>query len=123
MKNWPYAKLTKTAKEAGGPESLLNLIYENGKREGIKQEEKRNLKITLFSLLSALLIGLIKSLIDHFKTKKEKKIPKKPIKHYIEIDFCHSKCINLCPYCGNEINMFNDKLECHNCNQILNWRN
>lgn len=33
--NWDYADLTRAAKEAGGPENFINVIYKKGLKDGV----------------------------------------------------------------------------------------
>ena len=68
---WDYAELSKAAKEAGGPEQLLDLIEEEGKSIGRMEGQSSMMPwIGLVALgASALTAGVIK-LIDHFKAKK-----------------------------------------------------
>ena len=68
---WDYAELSKAAKEAGGPEKLLDLIEEGGKSIGrIEGQSSMVPWIGVAALgASALTAGVIK-LIDHLKAKK-----------------------------------------------------
>ena len=68
---WDYAELSKAAKEAGGPEKLLDLIEEGGKSIGRMEGQSSMLPWIGVAALgaSALTAGVIK-LIDHFKAKK-----------------------------------------------------
>lgn len=62
-RDWDYAKLSKAASEAGGPEKLLDLIEEKGKSIGRMEGGLAALGA------SALFVGVFK-LIEHFKTKR-----------------------------------------------------
>lgn len=68
---WDYAELSKAAKEAGGPEKLLDLIEEGGKSIGRMEGQSSMVPWIGVAALgaSALTAGVIK-LIDHFKAKK-----------------------------------------------------
>ena len=63
---WDYAELSKAAKEAGGPEKLLDLIEEGGKSIGRMEGQS---SMVPWIGVAALTAGVIK-LRDHFKAKK-----------------------------------------------------
>lgn len=64
---WDYAELSKAAKEAGGPEKLLDTIESIAKAEG-KSEMAPWIWIAALAA-SGITLGITK-LIDHFKKKK-----------------------------------------------------
>ncbi len=46
MKDWDYALLTKSAKEAGGPEMFLKILKEDAKEDGVNQGRKEGVIAT-----------------------------------------------------------------------------
>lgn len=65
--SWNYAELSQLAKEAGGPEKLVEQLIESGKASG------RTEMLPLVAAAAAAGFGIAK-LIDHFTTKvKESK--------------------------------------------------
>ena len=65
---WDYAELSKAAKEAGGPEQLMDLLIESGKEIG----HKEMLPLVGIALgLGALGYALINKLVKFLKKKEE----------------------------------------------------
>ena len=65
---WDYAKLSRAAKEAGGPEKLMDLLFESGKDTG----HKEMLPIVGIALIvGALGYAGISKLVNFFKKKRE----------------------------------------------------
>lgn len=60
---WDYAELSKAAKEVGGPQKLVDFIFESGKNEG----RKEMIPVIIVTALAA--YGIPK-LIAHFKKNK-----------------------------------------------------
>jgi len=64
---WDYAKLSKAAKEAGGPEKLMDLLVESGRQKGHKEMAP----IIIGAITLALFVGGgATSLINNFKKKR-----------------------------------------------------
>lgn len=65
---WNYAELSKAAKEAGGPEKLMDLLIESGKDTG----HKEMLPVVGIALgIGALGYAGISKLVKFFKKKKK----------------------------------------------------
>lgn len=65
--SWNYAELSKTAKDAGGPEKLMNLLVESGKQAG----HKDMLPVVGLALgLGALGYAGVQKAVQYFKKKK-----------------------------------------------------
>ena len=65
---WDYAELSKAAKEAGGPEKLMDLLIESGKNTG----HKEMLPVVGIALgIGALGYAGISKLVKFFKEKKD----------------------------------------------------
>lgn len=65
---WDYAKLSKVAKDVGGPEKLMDLLFEAGKDAG----HKEMLPIIGIALgIGALLYAGISELLRFFKKKEQ----------------------------------------------------
>lgn len=65
---WNYAELSKAAKEAGGPEKLMDLLIESGKDSG----HKEMLPVVVIALgIGAFGYAGISKLVKFFKKKKE----------------------------------------------------
>lgn len=65
---WDYAELSKAAKEAGGPEKLMDLLIESGKDAG----HKEMLPVVAIALgIGALGYAGINKLVKFFKKKKK----------------------------------------------------
>lgn len=64
---WDYAELSKAAKEAGGPEKLMDLLIESGKDSG----HKEMLPVVAIALgIGALGYAGISKLVKFFKRKR-----------------------------------------------------
>lgn len=65
---WDYAELSKAAKEAGGPEKLMDTLIESGKDSG----HKEMLPVVAIALgIGALGYAGISKLVKYFKKKKK----------------------------------------------------
>lgn len=65
---WDYAELSKAAKEAGGPEKLMDLLIESGKDAG----HKEMLPVVAIALgIGSLGYAGINKLVKFFKKKKK----------------------------------------------------
>ncbi|MCM1171380.1 MAG: hypothetical protein NC393_04545 [Clostridium sp.] len=68
--SWNYAELSKTAKQVGGPEKLVDSLIESGKNSGRKE---------MYPIIGVAAIGAsvltvgIEKAIDYFKKKNKKK--------------------------------------------------
>ena len=68
MEDWPYAKLSKAAKEAGGPDNYLKLIKDIAKDEGLRQGRKQG---AVLVLISTAIVAAIYKFLKKFFGKKE----------------------------------------------------
>lgn len=79
MEKWPYAELTKAAKDAGGPEAWLKLVKDaardEGRDEGLRQGRKQGAFFT--GALIVIVAAGYKILKKIFGSKE--KIPEKEV--------------------------------------------
>lgn len=66
--NWDYAKLSKMAKEAGGPELLVDFLVESGKRAGRKE---MILVVCLGTFLGGAAVVVFSECKKYIKSKEE----------------------------------------------------
>ena len=73
-KDWPYAKMSHEASEAGGPEKWVEMIkhdaYENGAED---MQEKMMLWVYVAAGVGALTTFLAQKVKNHIEKKKEEK--------------------------------------------------
>ncbi len=62
--SWPYAELSKMAKDAGGPEKLVELLVESGKASG-------RLEMLPWLGVAAIAGAGITKLVDHLAAKRK----------------------------------------------------
>ena len=65
---WNYAELSKAASKAGGPEKLMNVIMEAGKKTGHKEMMP---VVAVAAVLGALGYAGVQKVVGHFKQKEK----------------------------------------------------